>query len=679
MAKLLKDETLISAWQDFLENDYKSQIEDIALAYPEKRSLEVDYDVLDKKNPDLANKLLESPYESLFNAELSVKKIDTATDRHINLHIRIINLPDICKIPIRNIRSEHIGKLISIEGLVKKHTAIRADTKIGCFQCQKCGAIIKTEQNEDILKEPSECLEDQGGCGRAAHFKFISTLSTFIDGQKLLLEETSEGLRAGAQPTKTTIFLEDDIVGKLFPGDRVCINGILRGIERRRGATQLSSFDFGLNARSIEISESLYEEIKITDEEKKEIIKTSKDPLLYEKMKNSIAPAIYGMDTEKMALLLQLFGGVLKPLPGMNIRGDIHMLLVGDPGTAKSQLLSRVSKISPRSVFCTGKGASAAGLTAAVVRDDFGEGNWSLEAGALVLADMGIACIDEIDKMEKSDREALHPAMEQQWVDISKAGINARLHARCSVLAAANPKLGRFDDCIPIHEQIDMPVTLLSRFDLIFSISDKPNKKTDEALASHILNLHQNPDSKDINPTFSPSFLLKYVTYAKQNIKPKITNKVHEKIKSFYVELRADSEDSIAITPRQLEAIIRLAEASAKVRLSKEVSEEDADRAISIFKEYLNRVGMDRETGKYDIDIVMTGTSHSQFERMQSIIGIIKQESAKSTDGNALKEDIIKEAEIIGIESGKVESALEHLKRDGHIFEPVKEKYRVIK
>ncbi|GAI43566.1 unnamed protein product, partial [marine sediment metagenome] len=259
------------------------------------------------------------------------------------------------------------------------------------------------------------------------------------------------------------------------------------------------------------------------------------------------------------------------------------------PGTAKSQLLSCVSRISPRSVFCTGKGSSAAGLTAAAVKDDFGEGNWTLEAGALVLADMGIACIDEIDKMNDADREALHPAMEQQEVHVAKAGINATLRARCSILAAANPKLGRFDEFIPTHEQIKMPITLLSRFDLIFPIYDKPAKKTDELLASHILNLHQNPDNKDINPALPPDFVLKYVTYAKQNIRPKITDKVHKKIKNFYVDLRATSNESVAITPRQLEAIIRLSEASAKVRLSTEVTEDDAERAISIYKSYIGR------------------------------------------------------------------------------------------
>ena len=385
-----------------------------------------------------------------------------------------------------------MGSFIAVEGLVKKITEVRPKLEVAAFQCQKCGAVIRIEQDEDILKEPSECYEDQGGCGRVSSFKLSTTLSTFIDSQKIEIQENPEGLRGGAQPERISVYLEDDLVGGVAPGDRVIVNGILQSVARHRGAFRLTSFDKTMNAVSIESQEFAFEEVEVTKEDEKKILKISKDPGIYDKMRQSIAPTIYGLDIEKDALVLQLFGGIAKEMPdGTRTRGDIHTLLVGDPGTAKSQMLSYMAKLAPRSVYASGKASSAAGLTAAAVRDDFGEGHWTLEAGALVLADKGLACIDEIDKMEETDRSSLHQAMEQQEISVAKAGINATLKTRCAVLAAANPKLGRFDEFMPMHEQINMPPALLSRFDLIFSILDKPNRKTDIDLAAHILQSHK--------------------------------------------------------------------------------------------------------------------------------------------------------------------------------------------
>jgi len=357
-----------------------------------------------------------------------------------------------------------------------------------------------------------------------------------------------------------------------------------------------------------------------------------------------------------------------------------------------------MAKLAPRSVYASGKATSAAGLTAAAVHDEFGEGQWTLEAGALVLADMGVACIDEIDKMEETDRSSMYQAMEQQEISVAKAGINATLKSRCAILAAANPKLGRFDEFIPIHEQINMPPALLSRFDLIFSILDKPNRKIDTELATHILGSHKAGEvhenitkSKDplyskaqesvlmehVKPILDPEFVRKYVAYAKRNVFPVLTDEALELLKNYYVDFRSSSEDSVPFTPRQLEAFVRLAEASARIRLSQEATVDDSKRAIAIIDQYLRRVGMDRETGKFDIDIIATGISHSQHERMRSIIDLIKRLCNESPDGSAARSDIISEAEISGIESSKVEGALDRLKRNGQIYEPMHGKYRV--
>ncbi|MFW6121765.1 MAG: minichromosome maintenance protein MCM, partial [Petrotogales bacterium] len=594
MARLLKDESLLSSWQSYFEENCKSEIETIALEYPENRSLLVDYWDIDKADSELAEMLINQPYKALFNAEEALQNIDVPAEHKLQLHFRVCNIPDTQKILIRKIRANHLGKYTAIEGMVKKVTEVRPKLQVAAFQCQKCGAIIKIEQEEDILKEPSECYEDQGGCGRVSSFKLLMNLSAFIDSQKIEIQESPEGLRGGAQPERISVYLEDDLVGILAPGDRVIINGVLHSQQRRRGTFRLTSFNKVMDAYSIERQELAFEEVQVTPEDEKEILEISNDPAIYEKMKMSISPTIYGMDIEKEALVLILFGGLSKKMPdGTYIRGDVHALLVGDPGTAKSQMLSYMSKLAPRSIYASGKASSAAGLTAAAVRDEFGEGRWTLEAGALVLADMGIACIDEIDKMDDADRSSLHQAMEQQEISVAKAGINATLKSRCALLAAANPKLGRFDEFIPIHEQINMPPALLSRFDLIFSILDKPNRKTDTDLATHILRTHKSGEVsenilkskkskytkeeldkliKNVMPLFTPEFIRKYVAYAKRNIFPVMNDDALDVLKNYYVDFRSSSEDSVPFTPRQLEAFVRLAEASARVRLSEEVT-----------------------------------------------------------------------------------------------------------
>jgi replicative DNA helicase Mcm len=699
MVRLLNDQSLVAQWQKFFEEQCKSDIETVALAYPEKRSLYVDYWDIDKADPKLAELLINQPYKAMYNAEDALKNIDVASENKLQLHFRVLNLPETNKLIVRKIRANHLGKLAAVEGLVKKRTEVRPKLQVGAFQCQKCGAVIKIEQEEDILKEPSECNEDQGGCGRVSSFKLLTSLSSFIDSQKIEIQENPEGLRGGAQPERIGIYLQDDLVGEIAPGDRVIVNGILHSKQRRRGTFRLTSFDKTMEAISVESQELAFEEVEVTEEDEKEILQLSKDPELYEKLRQSISPTIYGLNIEKEALVLQLFGGLPKEMPdGTRIRGDIHTLLVGDPGTAKSQMLTYMSKLAPRSVYASGKASSAAGLTAAAVRDEFGEGQWTLEAGALVLADMGVACIDEIDKMEETDRSAMHQAMEQQEISVAKAGINATLKSRCAILAAANPKLGRFDEFLPIHEQINMPPALLSRFDLIFSIIDKPDRATDTALASHILLAHkagevseniarfkgskhskeeQDDLMKNVMPTFDPEFLRKYIAYAKRNIFPVMTDDALEILKNYYVDFRAQSEESVTFTPRQLEAFVRLSEASARLRLSQEVTVDDAKRAIYIIDQYLRRVGLDRETGKFDIDIIATGISHSQHDRMRTIIDIIQRLSSESKDGNAVRGDVIREAEIEGLESGKVEEALDRLKRQGQIYEPVHGKYKI--
>jgi len=359
-----------------------------------------------------------------------------------------------------------------------------------------------------------------------------------------------------------------------------------------------------------------------------------------------------------------------------------------------SMLLQYIRQIAPRSVYTSGKGSSAAGLTAAAVRDDFGDGQqWTLEAGALVLADQGIAAIDELDKMDAGDRSAMHEGLEQQSISVSKAGINATLKSRCSLLGAANPKYGRFDQFEAIGEQIDLEPTLISRFDLIFTVTDQPDEERDADLAEHILqtnyagelHTHRTETStsnytaeevetvtEEVAPTIEPDLFRKYVAHAKRSCFPTMTEEAKAELQEFYVDLRAEGtgEDApVPVTARKLEALVRLSEASARVRLSDTVEVEDAQRATEIARSSLEDIGMDPETGEFDADVVETGTSKSQRDRIRSIKNLIAEIEAEYDEG-APADVVVERAEEEGMELSKAEHEIDKLKQKGEVYEP---------
>ena len=374
--------------------------------------------------------------------------------------------------------------------------------------------------------------------------------------------------------------------------------------------------------------------------------------------------------------------------------GDTHTYLSNGVVSHNSQMLSYIRKIAPRSVYTSGKGSSSAGLTAAAVRDDFGEGQqWTLEAGALVLADQGIAAVDELDKMAADDRSAMHQALEQQEISVSKAGINATLKSRCSLLGAANPRYGRFDPYEPIGEQIDLEPALISRFDLIFTVQDKPDEEHDANLADHILNSnyagelstqrqqYANTDFSDeeiaavteeVEPAIEPELFRKYIAYAKRNCFPSMSEAARERIKQFYVDLRAkgtDEDAPVPITARKLEALVRLAEASARVRLSDTVTESDAERVVELVRSCLQDIGVDPETGEFDADVVETGTSKTQRDRIKNVKALIQDIEEEYEEG-APVDEVLARASEVGIDRSKAEQEIENLKKKGELYEP---------
>jgi len=692
------NQELVDRFEEFYRRYYSDDVAELARKYPrETKSLHLDWRDLYQMDPDLADDYINHPDDLREAAEEALRLYDLPVDVSLGqAHVRVFGLDEHTE--IREIRAEHLNTLVSVQGMVRKATDVRPKIQRAVFVCQRCGAETEIPQGDAGFQEPYQCES----CERQGPFKLDPERSEFVDSQKLRIQESPEGLAGGETPQSIDVHVADDITGEVTPGDHVTVSGVLR-LDQSEGSNESPVFDLYMEGTSVVIEDEEFEEMNITEEDKQEIVEISNRENIYEQMVDSMAPSIYGHRQAKLAMILQLFSGVTKHLPDESrIRGDLHMLLIGDPGTGKSQLISYVQNIAPRSVYTSGKGSSSAGLTAAAVRDDFGDGQqWTLEAGALVLADQGVAAVDELDKMAADDRSAMHEALEQQKISISKAGINATLKARCSLLGAANPKYGRFDQYEPIGEQIDLEPALISRFDLIFTVTDEPDPEEDAKLAQHILqtnyagelNTQQNQlpnanhgeeevsaETDNVAPAIEASLLRKYIAYSRRNCYPTMTDAARDAIEEFYVDLRAEGqgEDApVPVTARQLEALVRLAEASARVRLSDTVEREDADRVIEIVRSCLQDIGVDPETGEYDADVVETGRSKTQRDRVKNVKAIIKEIEDEFDEG-APVEEVLDRAEEVGMDASKAEHEIEKLKEKGELYQPNKDHLRAI-
>ena len=674
------EQSFLSEFIDFVNTKYAKQLNKMII-YRDK-SLIINFSDLYLYSEQLAKMIIERPTVTLKMLEEKllerINELDPTYKEDVRgrVHIRIVNLPE--SISLRKIRSDHEYRLIQVEGIVVRASAVK----------QKLLKAIIRHEHPDCMQEFEWPLQGEMGdvydmpttcqlCGKGGRLKIVKEKSKFLDWQKIVVQEKPEELPSGQLPRPLEVILEDDLVDSVRPGDRIKLVGIVetKVEEAKRGS--LAVFDFFLRANSIEVQQKALEEVILSEEDERKIKEVAQDPWIVDKIIKSIAPSIYGRWEVKESIALALFGGVPKIMPdGTRVRGDIHVLFIGDPGLAKSQILQFASRVAPRAVYTTGKGSTAAGLTATVIRDKE-TGEYMLEAGALVLADGGVAVIDEIDKMTEHDRVAIHEAMEQQTVSIAKAGIVAKLNARATVIAAGNPKFGRYIAERGLADNINLSPTILSRFDLIFILIDTPGE-VDEKMALHILNYHSyNYNKQEI---IDSNTLKKYIAYARKNLFPKLSDEAKELLLDFFVEMRKKSSERkdspIIITPRQLEALIRISEAYARMRLSNIVTREDAERAINMMRLFLESVSIDVETGKVDVDVVLTGKPKSTREKMERILEII--DTLAGSQGCAKVKDIIKEAEGIGIDKQTVEKLLEQMKKPGLIIESKSNCYKKV-
>src|SRR3972149_601278 len=382
-------EELIASGEGFLgEIGRESAIISLADRYPEERSLKGRFEDLNRFDTDMSIHLLRAPLNVLAAGEEAVRRIVPPTEEAVEIHLRVTGLPRDSRIQIRDLRAKHLGRFIAVEGLVRKATEVRPMVVDATFQCLRCGTVIKEPQEGQAFREPLECYEDQGGCKRSASatkFKLLGEASRYLDTQKIEIQEAPEGLRGGEEPQRLSGFMEDDLTGQITPGMRVILNGILRSSQRGKPGQKSTLFDIFLDTNSLEFEQREFEEIEVTEEDVRLIEAEAADPDIFQNIIASIAPSLYGLTTEKEALALQLFGGVPKLMPdGRRIRGDIHLLLVGDPGTGKSELLSYMSRLSPRGIYATGKAATAAGLC--------------VSADSLIATDHGIRSIESLSQ-----------------------------------------------------------------------------------------------------------------------------------------------------------------------------------------------------------------------------------------------------------------------------------------
>jgi replicative DNA helicase Mcm len=642
--------------------------------YPESTSLIIDYVTLENHleaniGHGVGIWIADNPKEFLKIAETAVRELASneflafAPEKDMRnpenvIHIRLRGYPE--RNRIRDITQDQICKMVSIEGIVRRATSVKPKLMEAVFQCMRCEHLNYVPQPDQKMVEPGEC-EDES-CGKRGPFKMLYDKSTYTDFQLLEIQESPDSL-TGQQPRNIVIRVYDDLCDANVPtGEQIVVTGILE-IENERSNRdgKSTTYNYVIDAINIEVDDNSYESLEISDEEYEEIMRLSAREDLKEQIVGSIAPSVYGYDNIKMAMALQLFSGVSQSnTDGTKLRGDIHILTVGDPGVAKSQMVRNLAEISPRGVYASGKSTSGVGLTAAAVKDGLDSDRWTVEGGAMVLADGGVCAVDELDKMNDEDRSALHEAMEQQTLHIHKAGINTSLRTRCALLGAANPKFGRFDPNEAISDQINMQPALISRFDLIFIMQDTPDAEKDEAVCDHILRMHTSEFEEISKPAISVELLRKYVAYSKSNVHPDMTDEPRQLIKNYYLGIRGRGKDTVSLNARYLEGLVRMAQASARMRLSNYVEVCDAQVAIDLLDGCMRNLGVIQDNGGYGIDYIEAGISSQDRNYIHTIHEYIVD---MKTPVNAM--DI---AQGTGIAQDTVEKVLYKMAMSGDIM-----------
>ena len=670
----MEADELLTRFNDFFKLYYHSKIKQNIREG--KNRVTIDFPELTHFDPELSEELINRPDDVLEVGGEAIKNIEDNTPKIFNLRVRG-EIPA-AKYRIRDLRVEHLDKFMTIEGTIETKTDIRYNMTCTKYECPNCGNVLDILQREEDIKEPTKC-----SCGRKGKFKLLS--KEVVNCFTLRLQELSSHIKYGSEMKMISVLCKEDLTDtiieeRLIEGMRVRVNGVFKEktlIKNQRLQTQLVTY---LEANYIQLFEESFYDIELTEKDIQEIKKFSKSPELMKTIYSKLFYGVHGYDNIKEALVLQSFGGVSDYESVPSIRGDVHILLVGDPGENKSAFLEFTTNFNPKSVLVVGKSVSAVGLSGAVIKDEL-TGAFVLKPGAIPLANNGIIMIDELDKMKEEDRDILHEPMEQQRISISKANIaDRKMLARESFLISMNPRNGYFNDNVEIYKQIELPPTLVSRFDLVF-VMKKNRSKDDktrlfEKMKAKIMMTRGRLESQTKLKEFH-LFMRRYIAYARQNIRPKFDKFLEEeylpeKFAGFDHERKThdegDTDNGFPITPRHIWIIRRLAEARRRMFLGEVCTTEDVDYAIHKIKESLEEIAIDKNTGRIDQEWVVDGVS-SQKKKIISIFEEICDE-VQLDNGDILIEEFYKKMEENGFKMGEVEEYVQKKKNNGDIFFP---------
>lgn len=653
----------------FIKRDYKEQADRLIEKYPsEKDTLVLDHTDIYRWNPEIADFVRTEPdtIRTFFEDILKeYNPLPTSLDR---ARVAFTNVGE--PLPLDALSGDHVDECITIRGQVAKTSPVKPRLTKAGFQCQSCGTVTKTPQPRHGSATPDICSAT--GC-KGKDFEPVFADSEWVDHQLIRLKQPPEDADGDED---IDIHLTGDMAGKVTAGDRVDVTGILKG--------DFGDFDtpipeFYMIGHAVEPHDSDYEDMDISERKDEfEPLANGEHGDPYQLLIESIAPTIQGeekLETIKLAVALQLFGGWRRPYgDGRYVRGDSHIAIIGEAGTGKSSILEAAETISPRSGYVSGKNATQAGITAAAVRDDFGESEWSLEAGAVVKAHKGICCIDEIDKVDDAALSSLHTALEKQRLEFNKAGIDASLHAQTSILAAGNPQNGQFIDEDKVLNQLNLGPTLRSRFDLIYTLRDDQVYEKDKNVAEHMMKVRQLSGLADkgevetadgVEPAVELPTLRAWVAYAREYVDPVFKDDSELEAIADWFASKRDNGEGKTMNRRMVDAVARLCEASARVRLSETIEEQDIERAKEVIEQSLVDLQLiDSGDATADITEVDTGVSQKDRDRHSTVKGVLETLQPDAQTG-VNKDDLIEAATESGFDESKVRHEIEKMAQNG--------------